>query len=77
MKNQPVKMMFLYTPSIELEFNIAKLFRVGAGVNYRFVFGTGLPGYINNEFSGPGGFLSFRFGWFKLKRELPYHGKYN
>ena len=56
----------LLTPSVEAEFNIAKFFRVGIGANYRFAFDVNeLDNYDNNDFSGIGAFISFKFGWFR------------
>lgn len=57
---------FVLNPIIELEMNITQFFRLGVGANYRFNFGTSLlkNEYSNSSFSGPGGFLSFKFGWF-------------
>ena len=56
---------FVLNPIVELEMNITRFFRLGVGANYRFNFGLNrLDGYGNQDFSGPGGFMSFKFGWF-------------
>jgi hypothetical protein len=56
---------FIINPALEIEFNITKFFKMGLGANYRFVFGTNkLIGYSDKDFSSPGGFVSFKFGWF-------------
>lgn len=56
---------FVLTPSLEAEFNIAKFLRVGIGANYQFSMDVDrFNDYNNNDFSGPGAFISFRFGWF-------------
>ncbi len=53
-------------PSIELEFNITKYFRMAIGGHYQFANGINNAVEIgNSDFSGPGGKLSFRFGRFK------------
>jgi hypothetical protein len=56
---------FIITPSVEMEFNITRYFRIAAGGVYQIA--TGLEnsyGLTNSDFSGPGGNISFRFGWF-------------
>ena len=55
---------FVLNPVVEMEMNITKFLRLGIGANYRLVYGLDLNGYANNDFAGPGGFLSFKFGWF-------------
>jgi len=56
---------FVVTPSIEAEFNVAKFLRVGIGANYRFTLDVdGFDNYNDNDFSDLGAFVSFRFGWF-------------
>ncbi|HKL09598.1 MAG TPA: hypothetical protein VJ896_12555 [Bacteroidales bacterium] len=57
---------FILTPGIEAEFNITKFFRIGIGANYRFAVDVDqFENYDNDNFSAPGGFVSFKFGWFK------------
>lgn len=57
---------FILTPGVEAEFNITKFFRIGVGANYRFAMDVDqFDNYNNNDFSSPGGFVSFKFGWFK------------
>ncbi|WP_148639343.1 hypothetical protein [Aquimarina longa] len=56
--------LFIIQPSLELEFNIYKAFRVGLGVNYRTVSGLNTDFYSNNDFSSLGGILSLKFGKF-------------
>jgi len=55
---------FVLNPSLELEINMTRFFRMGIGVNYQYVSGVNLNGLGNEDFSYPGGFLSFKFGWF-------------
>jgi len=60
------KNIFILTPGIEAEFNITKFFRIGIGANYRFAMDVDqFNNYENEDFSAPGGFVSFKFGWFK------------
>lgn len=55
---------FSLNPSLQLEMNMTKFFRIGLGVNYQYVRGVSLNGLSNEDFSSPGAFLSFKFGWF-------------
>ena len=56
---------FVLTPSLEAEFNVAKFLRVGIGANYRFTFDVDkFVDYNDNDFSDFGAFVSFKFGWF-------------
>ncbi len=56
---------FVITPSVEMEINITRYFRIAVGGNYQVVTGlTSVNGLSNKDFSGPGANLSFRFGWF-------------
>jgi len=55
---------FVINPAIELEMNFTKFFRLGVGANYRIVSGVNTSNLTNADFSGPGAFLSFKFGWF-------------
>lgn len=55
---------FVLMPSLEVEFNFARFFKLGAGACYRFASDVDMPLYKNSDFGGPGAFLSFRFGWF-------------
>ncbi|MEA2107667.1 MAG: hypothetical protein U9P82_13305 [Bacteroidota bacterium] len=60
------KNVFILTPGIEAEFNITKFFRIGIGANYQFAMDVDqFNNYNNEDFSAPGGFVSFKFGWFK------------
>ena len=55
---------FVIEPSLEIEMNFTRFFRVALGGSYRFVTGVDLVGYDDADFSGPSASLSFRFGWF-------------
>lgn len=56
---------FAVNPMVDVELNITRFFKIGIGGHYTFVNGINtLEGVSNEEFSGPGGTLSFRFGWF-------------
>ena len=55
---------FVVEPGLELEFNITKYFRIGAGATYRYITGTELLNVSDEDVSGFSGMLSFRFGRF-------------
>jgi len=57
---------FAFTPIVELEANITRYFRMGAGATYNIYSGLNgqLGGYTSSDIGGPGAFLSFKFGWF-------------
>lgn len=58
--------LFVISPTVELEFNLTRYFRIGAGATYNIYTGIdeSMHGYTNSDLSAPGGFLSFKFGWF-------------
>jgi len=59
--------MFVVCPTLEVELNLTRFFRLGAGASYNLftlVDPANIPGYSSSDFSSPGGFLSFKFGWF-------------
>lgn len=55
---------FVMSPTIEAELNLTRFFRLGLGATYNIYTFVDLPGYTASDFSAPGGFLSFKFGWF-------------
>jgi len=55
---------FVAEPGIEVEFNITKYFRLGAGMTYRYVSGTELENVEDEDISGTTAMISFRFGRF-------------
>lgn len=57
---------FALVPIIEVELNLTNYFRIGTGVTYNLITGVDeqLHGYTSGDISSPGGFLSFKFGWF-------------
>jgi hypothetical protein len=54
---------FVLSPTAELEMNFSRFFKLGAGINYQFVYNTDGP-YTFSDFAKPGVFVSFKFGWF-------------
>ena len=58
--------LFVMAPTVELEANLTRYFRIGAGVSYNIftMVDEGMHGYTNGDISAPAGFLSFKFGWF-------------
>ena len=56
---------FVLNPALELEMNFTRFFRLGVGAHYRLTSGVNnTPGFGDSDFSGPGAFLTFKFGWF-------------
>jgi len=57
---------FVVAPTVEVEVNLTRYFRIGAGASYNLYTGLdeGMHGYRSSDISAPGGFLSFKFGWF-------------
>lgn len=55
---------FVISPTIEAEINMTQFFRLGLGATYNIFTFVDLPGYSGSDFSAPGGFLAFKFGWF-------------
>jgi len=55
---------FVVSPTLEVEMNLTHFFRLGVGGTYNIYTFVDLPGYTSADFSAPGGFLSFKFGWF-------------
>lgn len=57
---------FVLSPTAEVELNLTRYFRIGAGVSYNLyaMVDRNLHGYASSNLSSPGGFLSFKFGWF-------------
>jgi len=57
--------LFVVKPTVELEMNFMKFFRLSIGANYMLVTGVNnIPGLTDSDFSSPGAFLAFKFGWF-------------
>ena len=54
---------FVFAPTVELELNLTRFFRLGAGASYNLFTFVDQP-YSSSDFSAPGGFLAFKFGWF-------------
>ena len=55
---------FVAEPGLEIEVNITKYFRLGAGMTYRYVSGTELENIDDGDISGTTAMISFRFGRF-------------
>ncbi|GAB4248756.1 MAG: hypothetical protein Tsb0034_28150 [Ekhidna sp.] len=55
---------FVLEPGLEIEFNITKYFRLGAGVTYRHITGTDLVNVSDEDVSGYNAMISLRFGRF-------------
>ncbi len=55
---------FVLEPGAGVELNVTPFFRMDAGVSYRLVRGTDLPGITDSDLSDPSGYLTFKFGKF-------------
>ncbi|MCK5068260.1 MAG: hypothetical protein KAR16_12500 [Bacteroidales bacterium] len=57
---------FVFSPTVEVELNLTRYFRIGAGASYNLytMVDESMHGYTNSDLSAPAGFLSFKFGWF-------------
>jgi hypothetical protein len=55
---------FVVVPTIEVELNLTRFFRLGVGATYNIYSFVDMEGYSNSDFSSPGGFLAFKLGWF-------------
>ena len=56
---------FVLTPSLEIEFNIVKFLRIGIGANYRFALDVDqIENYNDDDFTDFGAFINLKFGWF-------------
>jgi len=57
---------FVLAPTVEVEVNLTRYFRIGAGASYNLctMVDQNIHGYSNGDLSAPAGFLSFKFGWF-------------
>jgi hypothetical protein len=55
---------FILEPGVNLEVNVTRGFRFGAGVAFRHVNGIDLPGFNDGDLRGFSGVLTFKFGKF-------------
>lgn len=55
---------FVMAPTLEVELNLTRYFRLGAGASFNIFTFVDMDGYSASDFTAPGGFLSFKFGWF-------------
>ncbi|HAA12111.1 MAG TPA: hypothetical protein DCE41_10595 [Cytophagales bacterium] len=51
-------------PGAEITMNVTSFFRLSLGANYRWVTGSDTPGLSDAQLSRPGGYASFKFGFF-------------
>jgi len=55
---------FVVSPVLEIEFNLAKFFRIGIGGTYHHYSNINFSEYTDKDFSSPGAYLSLKFGEF-------------
>jgi hypothetical protein len=51
-------------PGVELEMNMLKFFRLGLGMQYRYIYGLNLDGFNKNDLNGLSASIAFKFGKF-------------
>lgn len=51
-------------PGINVELNVCKIVRLGAGLSYRYVSDVQLIDHSNEDFSGLSGSVNLKIGWF-------------
>lgn len=57
---------FVLAPTLEVELNLTRYLRIGVGATYNLytMVDEYMHNYTSGDLSSPGGFLSFKFGWF-------------
>lgn len=55
---------FVFEPSVNMDFNINRWFRIGIGASYRTVFGVDSDLISNSDLSGLSGLIVLKFGSF-------------
>jgi hypothetical protein len=57
---------FVLAPMLEVELNLTRYLRIGVGATYNLyaMVDENMHNYTGGDLSSPGGFLSFKFGWF-------------
>jgi len=60
----PTDSFFVIEPGVELEINVAKFFRVGLGVSYRYINGIETEGLKDKDLSGISANVILKFGKF-------------
>jgi len=61
--DSPTDQVFVMQPSIGIEVNVFRWFRIGADTGYRFVTNVDTPGFNDNDLSSPYVGLRLKFGW--------------
>ena len=69
LEHNPVKTIetekfFIVEPSLNMDINVSRWFRIGIGASYRIVMGLDLEEISNSDISGPSGLLILKFGAF-------------
>jgi hypothetical protein len=57
-------LIWVLEPTVNLELNVMKFFRIGAGASYRYVLGVDSGGLTNDDFGGLSAMLMLKFGKF-------------
>lgn len=53
---------FVLDPSVAIEINVTKIFRISTGVHYRFISGANHSTFSDAQLSGVSGVVTFKFG---------------
>ena len=51
-------------PGVQIELNVFKWMRIGAGASYRFTGGVDLPSFNSGDLDGMSANMTLRLGWF-------------
>ncbi|MEK6481819.1 hypothetical protein WJR50_30025 [Catalinimonas sp. 4WD22] len=60
--------LFVLTPQVEMELNVAPWMKINLGLGYRFVSGLDTPYLNQRDLTSTVGSLGFYFGWFRSRR---------
>lgn len=60
----PSDAFFVFEPAANVELNVARFFRINAGVTYRFISGARLDDLRNSDLAGVSATLNLKFGVF-------------
>ncbi|GAB4283554.1 MAG: hypothetical protein Kow0068_08450 [Marinilabiliales bacterium] len=52
------------SPTVEVNYTPVKFLRIGAGFSYNYVNGLSFGGITDKDFTGPGGYIAIKLGWF-------------
>lgn len=62
--NSASDLIYVLEPTVNVELNVMKFFRIGAGASYRYVLGVDSGGLTNDDLGGLSAMLMLKFGKF-------------